>query len=425
MTISVSGNRLQLAVSGSTQTHSISFGAASDASNALGILGIANEKVTNGTNPTLTAATNLGVARTLGALDNAGLTGLTSTTTGKLTINGVDISYNTTSDSLSAIITRINNASAGVTASIDRTNDQILLARKDTGAIAIDIEDTGTLATALKLAPGTTNAQTIGLTAQVTIDGRTITSTSNTVTNAIDGVVLHLVAQDPIGQVETLSVGVDTTAVSNALNTFITSFNHLGDLLDSLTATTPGTKGGAAGTSGPLADDPTAVTMFLGLRDLVMRSMGSGSITSLGDIGINTGAVGAAVGSTNRLQLDTGKLATALTNDPNAVANLLDKTTGPMAALVSQLKYYEDPSNSNAYVQSHATSLTGTITDLQAREADRQEMIDNYTAMIEAQFTAMEAALAMLQAQSAQIAAQLGYTNTSSGSGLSNSSGGS
>jgi len=42
--------------------------------------------------------------------------------------------------------------------------------------------------------------------------------------------------------------------------------------------------------------------------------------------------------------------------------------------------------------------------------------------MIEAQFTAMETTLATLQAQSQQIAAQLGYTTTSSGSGLSSSS---
>ena len=36
-------------------------------------------------------------------------------------------------------------------------------------------------------------------------------------------------------------------------------------------------------------------------------------------------------------------------------------------------------------------------------------MINNYQAMIEAQFTAMETTLATLQSQSAQIAAELGY----------------
>jgi flagellar hook-associated protein 2 len=255
MTMSVVGNKMQLAVSGAANSHTISFGAASDASNALGIFGIDSQS-SSGLNQTITANTNLGVTRTLSILDTAGLTGLTSTKTGTLTINGTAISYDTTTDTFSALISRINNSGAGVIASVDRTNDKLLLTRKDTGAVAIDITDTGTLATALKIAPGTTNAQTIGQTSQITVDGRTITSASNTVTSAIDGVTLNLVAKDPTGQVETMSVGVDQTAVEAGLNAFITSFNALGDLLDNLTTSTPGTKGGTAGTAGPLADDP-------------------------------------------------------------------------------------------------------------------------------------------------------------------------
>ena len=422
VTVSVAGNRLQLAVSGASQSHSLSFGAASDTSNALGILGISNKTATNATNPTLTGDTNLGVVRTLGALDSAGLTGLTSTKTGTMTINGAAIAYDTTTDSLSTVVTRINNSNAGVIASVDRTNDTIILARKDTGAVAIDISDTGTLATALKLAPGTTTAQTIGLNAQVTVDGRTITSGSNTVTSAIDGVTLTLAGKDPTGQVETLTVGVDQTAITNALNDFITSFNKLGDTLDSLTTSTPGQSGGTAGTSGPLSQDPTALTMFLDLRETVMQAFGSGTVNSLGSLGVNTGAVGSAVGSTNRLQLDTTALSNALTSDPNAISNLLDKTNGPMASLLTQLQGYEDPSSKDTYIQASVAGLTSEITSIQAQEANQQEMIDNYTTMIEAQFTQMETTLAQLQSQSSQIAAQLGYTTSSSGSGLSNSS---
>jgi flagellar hook-associated protein 2 len=423
VTASIAGNRLQLAMSGAGLTHSISFGAASDASNALGMFGIASNTVTNATNPTLTGTTNLGVTRTLGPLDNAGLTGLTSTTTGVLTLNGTAINYDTTVDSLSTIISRINNSAAGVTASIDRTNDEILLTKKDTGAVAMDITDTsGTLGTALKLAPGTTNAQVIGSTSQVTIDGRVVTGTSNTVTGAIDGVTLNLATKDPTGQVETLNVGVDQTAVQTALTAFVASFNSLGDMLDSVTSSTPGTSGGTAGTSSPLSGDPTAITMFLSMRDTIFQSLGSGAINSMGALGLSTGAIGAPVGSTNRLQLDTTKLAAALASDPNAVANLLDKSTGPMASLLTQATGYEDPSNQNAYIQAHTTGLTSDISSLKSREADQQTIIDNYTTMIEAQYTAMETTLALLQSQSQQVAAQLGYTVTPSGSGLSGSS---
>jgi flagellar hook-associated protein 2 len=356
-------------------------------------------------------------------LDSAGLTGLTSTKTGVLTINGTAINYDTTADSLSTIITRINNSAANVTASLDRTNDQILLTRKDTGAVAMDITDTsGTLAAALKLAPGTTNAQTIGLTSQVTIDGRVVTNTSNQVGGAIDGVTLNLVSKDATGQVETLSVGVDQTAVQTALTNFVSSFNSLGDLLDSATATTPGTSGGTAGSASPLAGDPQAMTMFLTIRDTIFQTIGSGTMNSLGALGLSTGAVGSAVGTTNRLQLDTTKLAAALTSDPNAVANLLDQTTGPMGSLLTQLTGYDDPTSKTSYIQAHVAGIADDIVSLHSREADQQTLIDNYTTMIEAQYTAMETTLAMLQSQNQQIAAQLGYTTTSSGNGLSGSS---
>jgi flagellar hook-associated protein 2 len=424
-TFSLVNNKLQLSIAGAdTETHSFSFGAAGDASNALGILGIAFAKVTNATNPTLTGTASLGVARMIGTLDNASLSGLTSTKTGVLTINNVAVAYDTTADSLSTIISRINNSSAGVIASIDRTNDRLVLTRKDTGAVAMDIEDTsGTLGAALKLASGTTNAQKIGDTAQVTVDGRSITSISNSVTSALDGVTLNLVKLSPLGMPPTLTVGVDQAAVTTALNAFITSFNSLADTLDKLTATTPGQVGGTAGTAGPLASDSTARSLLLSLRQTLFGASGSGNFNSLGAIGLNTGVIGAAAGSTDRLQLDTDKLTAALNADGNQVASLLDRTTGPMSALLTKIKNLEDPANKNAYIQAHTAGLGTEITQLQREELDRQEMIDNYQTMIEAQYAAMEATLSQLQSQSSQIAATLGYsTSSSSGSGLSSSS---
>jgi flagellar hook-associated protein 2 len=364
------------------------------------------------------------VIRTGSTLNTAGLSGLTSTKTGVLTINGVAINYDTTVDSLSTVITAINNSSAGVVASVDRVNDQLLLTRKDTGALAIDIEDTsGNLGASLELAPGTINAQTIGLTAQVMVDGRSITSTTNTVTNAIEGVTINALKQSPLGLPETLTVGVDQASVTSALSDFMKSFNSLGDLLDNLTATTPGTAGGSAGTAGPLASDPTARALLVSLRDTLFGVTGTGSINSMGAIGLSTGAVGSAVGTTNRLQLDSAKLTTALNSDASTVASLLDGATGPLANLLTKLKTLEDPANQNSYVQAHATGLGSEITELQREEADRQTMIDNYQAVIEAQYASMEATLAMLQSQSASIASTLGQTTSSSSSnGLSSSS---
>ena len=55
---------------------------------------------------------------------------------------------------------------------------------------------------------------------------------------------LNLLGQTPADETdETLSVGVDSSGVQTALNSFITAFNSLGDLLDQLTQNTPGSPG--------------------------------------------------------------------------------------------------------------------------------------------------------------------------------------
>ena len=423
---SVVGNKLQLSITGALLGHSLSFSAAGDSSNALGMLGIANASASIATtNPTIAGTTNLGVARMVSTLDTAGISGLNSTTAGVLKINGVSISYNTTTDSLSDVITRINKSGAGVIASVDRSTDKIELTAQATGAVAIDIADGpgGNLAEKLGLAPGTTAAQTVGKNALLTVDGRSVVSASNTVTNAIDNVAISLVGQSALDETQTLTVGADTNAIQNALSSFVSAFNLLGDKLDSLTTNTPGSVGGTAGTVGPLANDATAKTMFLSLRSTLLQAVGGGTMNSLASLGISTGAIGAAVGTTSRLQLNPATMAAALTKDPNAAADLLDSATGPLGKLVAKLQGLEDPSNSSAYIQSSTANLADQIKATQTREADQQEMVNNYTSMIEAQFTAMETMLATLQSQSAQIAAELGTTtSTSSSSGLGNAS---
>src|SRR5438445_794648 len=103
VTASIVANRLTFSIAGASTPHDLRFGVASDSSNALGVLGLASIGVPDfgtGTN-TNTGTSPLGVVQTTPKLDLAGLTGLSSTTTGKITINGVAVSYDTTVDSLS------------------------------------------------------------------------------------------------------------------------------------------------------------------------------------------------------------------------------------------------------------------------------------------------------------------------------------
>ncbi len=430
VTTSIVGNRVQIAVSDGGAVHRISFGAGGDTSNAAGILGLATLG-TSSADPTLTGTSALGVVSTTNPLDQAFLSGLSSTPmTGTLTVNGVGIAYDTSSDSLSTLITRINGMQAGVVASLDRTNDRLVLTSTSTGTQAISITDsngTGGLAQALGLAPGTTAAQTLGQAAQVTVNGQTVYSTSNAVTNAIAGVTLDLLAQSPSGTTETLAVGVDTDGITQSINDFVSSFNSLGDTLDKLTQVTPGTPG-QAGSSGPLANDFQVASLFLGLRSLVTQPVSglTGTLNSLASIGISTGAVGSPTGSTNRLTLDQGTLQQALNADPQRVAQLLDDATGAMQPLVTQLQALTDPSD--GYYPSVQTSITSQLSDLSRQEADEQEREAGVQAALEAKYANMEALLAQLQTESQSVTASSaamiggGLSGSSSSSGPSSTS---
>ena len=164
------------------------------------------------------------------------------------------------------------------------------------------------------------------------MDGRIVTSDTNTMTTAIDGVTLSLL--DLSTAASTLTVGVNTDAVKKALTDLVTSYNALADTLDKLTANVPG------GTGGALRGDATVMSLAVSLRSLIMNPGPglSGAFVSLGDLGVNSGAIGAKAGSTTRLSLDAEKLSAALANNPTRVAYLLSSSGGIMGPLQSRIK---------------------------------------------------------------------------------------
>ncbi len=408
---SIVNNKVRFTVAGATLAHDIHFGVGGDSSNALAMFGLAGQHIANfGTGTaTISGSSLLGVTQTSVALNSAGLTGLTSTATGVLTINGTAIAYDTTTETLNTILTRINSSDAGVVASVDRTNDKITLTRKTGGATAIAITDTsGTLGAALNLAPGTTNAQVIGQTSQVTIDGtRVVTSDTNTVTTAIDGVTLTLL--DTTLAQTNLTVGVDSTTIQKSLSDLVASYNGLADVIDKYTTHATG------GAAGILEGDSDVRSLALSSRALLMSvsaSMGSGTLRSIADLGVSSGAAGAKPGSTTRLTLDATKLIAALANNPTGVASLLGTAGGIMTAVVDRLKI--------------ATASDGLI--LAGQAAVDQELLANTKAQtsvqtrldlkqkgLERKFAALEVALAKLQSQQASVGAQVTslYNNSS------------
>ena len=401
VTASIVGNKLQLSLSGSSSSHVISFGVGGDTSNANTILGLTG--VTGATLSSaspITGLSSLGVVRTTSVLDAAGLTGLATASTGTMTINGTAIAYDTAKDSLTALITRINASSAGVVASLDRGNDRLVLTSRSGGAAPISISDTGTLATALDLAPGTTDAQQLGTQAQVTVDGRIYYSNSNTVSTAIDGVKISLLSEGT----STLTVAPDTATTTKAVQDLVDAYNALADKLDTLTSNPVG------GTKGALVGESGVRDIALNFRSLLTSTMASsGVLLSLADIGVTTGAIGSAKGTTNRLQLDTAKLSSALDANSSAVADLFAVVLPTFSAGVNAW------TKIGGNIDGVESSITSQLRDLDDREVQANERVALRQAALEAKFAAMEATLAQLQTTTNSLGNTIAQQNKSTG----------
>ncbi len=240
---------------------------------------------------------------------------------GTLTINGVDIAYDPSVDSLATLLNRINASNAGVTATYDAVSDRIVLTAKTTGSLSFTVSDTGNLAAALGL--DTANQQ-LGQNAVYSLDGGVTWqySTSNTITDAVPGVTLTLTRTTSAPY--SFTVEPNTDAAVAAVRKFVDQFNSVLSFIADKTAYDPTTK-----TAGTLMGDSAVRAIETTLRRLVASpAIGAeGSYRTLADIGISFGRVGSAVGTTNQLQLDEEKLWTALRDNPTAVFELFSATS--------------------------------------------------------------------------------------------------
>jgi flagellar hook-associated protein 2 len=235
--------------------------------------------------------------------------------TGTFELNGVEFDYDTGADSFSDIITRINQSTAAVTAFYDPFDDKLVLSQDESGSTAIQLNDiSGDFLAQLGLLAAT---QETGNNAQYQIDGGAVQySNSNTVTSAVVGVTLTL------SGVTTQSVNVevihDATAAVNAAKGLVEKYNETQTLIDRMTAFVED------GDNGLLLGDGTLRRAKQSMQSILTGSAygATGDLRTLSDVGISFGVVGSAVGTTQQLVLDEGKLQTALESNPDGVAQL-------------------------------------------------------------------------------------------------------
>lgn len=200
--------------------------------NLLMSLGLINSSVSlknpiaNGAQSDLFSDTSTPIG-TLMALSNA--------PSGTVKVNGVDIAIDLATDSLNAIATKINNADAGVTASVVAVNDNgtTRYRLQVTGSTTPSFTDDGNILKTLGiLKSGYGNELVQARDAQFKIDNMSLTSSTNVLTNIIPGVTITLMDADSTNPKKaTITTTRDTKSIKDVIQGFVKAYNETLDLV--------------------------------------------------------------------------------------------------------------------------------------------------------------------------------------------------
>ncbi|MFZ2641261.1 MAG: flagellar filament capping protein FliD [Verrucomicrobiia bacterium] len=366
----------------------IVLGSATDTSNFLQATKLAN----NGTSA-ITSSSSLGGIKLSATLAEANFGTAISdggSGAGEFKINGVSITFSTTSDSAQNVIKRINDSAAGVTASYDSVNDRFILTNKTTGDVGIAMEDvTGNFVAATQLSGGTLER---GKNLLYTVNaGGQLTSQSNTITETSSGITGLSVTVLKEGEV-TVEASSDTSTIKAAITDLIEKYNTAQTLIGGKTASTTDDDGTV--TAGTLADEQEVSKISSQLRNAIYSSVSglSGVIKQLEQLGYVTN------GTDDSLSLDDStKLDDALADNLSDVRALFSDTTNGLATRLST--YLEQVTDDGGLIDVRQDTLTKQMAGLDEQIAAQEVLVQAYHDRLVASFTAMETAQSNINQQ--------------------------
>jgi flagellar hook-associated protein 2 len=176
-----------------------------------------------------------------------------------------------------------------------------------------------------------------GLNAVLSVDGVPISSTTNTVSNVINGVTLNLEGPTTNGPA-TLIVAPDTSSITAAVNQLVSSYNTAITAINAqFQVSSSGTGGGSLEADNSLRDAQQTL-----LNAITYSTAGNGGAVNLTNLGIS-------VNNDGTLSVDSGALATALFSNFSGVQNFLQSPSSGFAA------------NLNTVLSGMTDSTTGTL----------------------------------------------------------------
>lgn len=312
-----------------------------------------------------------------------------------LQVNGqsmaLDLSTLPAGATLKDLVTAINadSTNPGVQASLVRADGQIklMLTSKETGvANAITVNytplsggsESDTLAASISGKTEVSQAKD-AIVKMGTDSTLTITSSSNKLTNVIDGLTIQLTKAQTAGETPiSLTVGQDTDAVTEALQKFVDGYNSLITDITGLTSRSGDTKGALAGDS--------SAKNLINILETKLRQLPGGM--TLSSLGITTDRYG-------KIALDTSALQTSLENDPTVLTKALQGDTGLLKTLQTATEAYT--SSRTGIIKLHKDNLEREQDRISDKQTALDERMDRLYQRYLAQFTQLNSVMSQME----------------------------
>jgi flagellar hook-associated protein 2 len=370
-----------------SSTSEVMLGAVNDTSNFLRALKLGN----NGTD-TVTSSAKLGTVKTSATLSNANLgTAFSATGGSSFKVNGVSIAYDVTTDTMSSVMKRITDSSAGVAATYDAVTDSFALTNSGTGDLGISVsDDAGGLLASMGLTTGATFAR--GKNAEFTVNGGALLSSASNTLDATSHGITGLSVKVDTQDTQTIEVAADTGAMKSKVQTFIDKFNDVQDYLDTATKVTSDGKGKV--TAAALSSNREIQEWSRSLRSMAFGAIsGFGAIGRLDDLGLDF------TSGTSKLEIkDADKLTKALTTKSADVEAFFHTDTTGFAARLGT--FLDKISGQNTDQQAQFTKTNASLDD---QIATIERRLEQQRSVMEAAFIQMESTQSQLKSQAATL----------------------
>ncbi|ATP49190.1 flagellar cap protein FliD [Pseudomonas putida] len=235
--------------------------------------------------------------------------------------------------------------------------------------------------------------------AKYKLDGLELESASNTVTGAVSGVDITLVKEGK----SSLVVASNNDTLKTSVQSFVTAYNALMTTINAQTKVTTGADDSSA-SGASLTGDATMRSLVSSIRSELTRSVGTGGLRTLSQLGINT------VQKTGLLELNNDKWDAAVKTMGADISGLFIGKEGLLSRMTAATEEY---AKTGGILASRQASLTTQLKQLEESQTALDRRIESLTDTLTKKYNAMDTLVAKLKATSDSVMTTLNALNKS------------